>query len=148
MHNATQHYLFSLTALHAIRGNNTSIVSSAWWWAYKCPKHVEQIRSVINHSVASSWFSSLSLYNYGRTNIHQIHILVCIMICALLISTLIHSADKSLAQPGTKQPNVSVRMAWISFGALSCRKKNYDSSRLDVVEIACVPNMLPSLFPS
>jgi len=30
-------------------------------------------------------------------------------------------ADKSLAQPGRKQANVSVRIAWISFGALPCR---------------------------
>ena len=30
-------------ALHTLCGNNTSIVSSSWWWAYKCPKHVEQI---------------------------------------------------------------------------------------------------------
>jgi hypothetical protein len=42
-------------------------------------------------------------------------------------------------------------MAWISFGALPCRKQKKkldDSSRLDVVEIARVPVMLPSLFPS
>ena len=43
-------------SLHTICGNNTNIVSSSWWWAYKCPKNVEQIISVINHSVASSWF--------------------------------------------------------------------------------------------
>ena len=48
-------------ALHTICGNNTSTVSSSWWWAYKCPKHVEQIISAIKHSVASSWFSSLRL---------------------------------------------------------------------------------------
>jgi len=34
-------------------------------------------------------------------------------------------ADKSLARPGRKQTNASVRMAWISFGALPCRKKKY-----------------------
>jgi len=33
-------------------------------------------------------------------------------------------ADKSLARPGRKQANVSVRMAWISLGALPCRKNN------------------------
>jgi len=50
---------------------------------------------------------------------------------------VVQGADKSLARPGKKQDNVSVRMAWISFGALPCRKKNLDdSSRLDVVEIA------------
>ena len=39
-------------------------------------------------------------------------------------------------------------MARISFGALPCREKNLDSSRLDVVEIARVPDMPRSLFPS
>ena len=32
-------------------------------------------------------------------------------------------ADKFLARPGRKQANVSVRIAWISSGALPCRKK-------------------------
>jgi len=32
-------------------------------------------------------------------------------------------ADNSLAQLGRKEANVSVTMAWISFGALPCRKK-------------------------
>ena len=32
-------------------------------------------------------------------------------------------ADKSLARPGKKQANVSVRMAWILFSALPCKKK-------------------------
>jgi len=41
-------------------------------WAYKCPKHVEQIISAIKHSVESSWFSSLRLYRDARTNMHQI----------------------------------------------------------------------------
>ena len=58
------------------------------------------------------------------------------------------SADKSLVRPGRKQANVSVIMALISFGALPCKKKVDDSSRLRVVEIARVPDMLPSLFPS
>jgi len=47
--------------LHTICVNNTSIVSSSWWWAYKCPKHVEQVISAIKHSVTSSWFSSVRL---------------------------------------------------------------------------------------
>ena len=57
-------------------------------------------------------------------------------------------ADKSLARPGMKQANVSVRMAWISFGALYWKEKKLDdNSRLDIVEIARVPDMLLSLFP-
>jgi len=56
-------------------------------------------------------------------------------------------ADKSLARPGQKQANVSLRMAGISFGALPLQEiKPDDSSRLDVVEIARVRDMLPSLF--
>jgi len=47
-------------------------------------------------------------------------------------------ADKSLSCPGMKEANVSVRIAWISFGALPCREILGDSSRLDVVEIARV----------
>jgi len=43
-------------------------------------------------------------------------------------------ADKSLARPGRKQPNVSVRMAWISFGALPCRKrKNLMTARVSML---------------
>ena len=60
-------------------------------------------------------------------------------------------ADKSFARPGRKQANIYVRMTWISFGALPCRgekKKLDDSSRLDVVEIARVPDILPGFFPS
>jgi len=33
----------------------------------------------------------------------------------------IQGADKSLARPGRKQANVSVRIAWISFSALPCK---------------------------
>ena len=56
-------------------------------------------------------------------------------------------ADKFLARQGRKQVNVTVRIAWISFGALPCRKKKLeDSPRLDVVEIARIPDMLPGLF--
>jgi len=59
-------------------------------------------------------------------------------------------ADKPLTRPGRKPANVSVRGVGISFGALPCRGggETYHSSRLDVVEIARVPDMLPSLFPS
>ena len=43
-------------------------------------------------------------------------------------------ADKSLARPGRKQANVSVRMAWVSFGALPCRKKkNFMTARVSML---------------
>ena len=38
---------------------------------------------------------------------------------------LYRDADKSLARPVRKQANVSVIMAWSSFGALPCKKKNW-----------------------
>ena len=58
-------------------------------------------------------------------------------------------ADKSLARRGMKQANVSVRMR--EFPSASClagKRKLDDNSRLDVVEIARGPDMLPCLFPS
>jgi len=45
-------------------------------------------------------------------------------LCAFL-----QGADKSLTRPGRKQTNVSIRMTWISFDALPCRKKLDDSSQ-------------------
>jgi len=46
----------------------------------------------------------------------------------------IRSADKSLARPGRKQTNVSVRMACISFGALPCRGgKNLMTARVSML---------------
>jgi len=59
-------------ALHTICGNNTHIVSSSWWWAQMCPKHVESFISAIKHSVTSSWFSSLRICNDARTNTLQV----------------------------------------------------------------------------
>ena len=69
--------------------------------------------------------------------------------------TTVHTG-KPPARPGRKQANVSVKMAWISFGTFLARrgkqqqqqKKLNEGSRLDVVEIARVPDILPSLFPS
>ena len=40
---------------HTIGGKYTHIVYSSWWWAKKCPKHVENIISAM-HTVTSSWF--------------------------------------------------------------------------------------------
>jgi len=71
-------------ALHTMFCKNTSIVSRSWWWAYKCPKHAEQITSAINHSLASSWFSSLRIY---LPNIYIIKYVIHLLlppICATL----------------------------------------------------------------
>jgi len=45
----------------------------------------------------------------------------------------------TMTYDGLCSPNVSIRMAWYSFGALPCRKKKPDDSlRIDVVEIVRV----------
>jgi len=65
-----------------------------------------------------------------------------------LRNRLTRGADKSLARPGRKQTNLSVK--WREFPSAPClagKKKLDDSRRLDVVEIARVGDMLPSLFP-
>ena len=59
-------------------------------------------------------------------------------------------ADTSLARPGRKNKPMFLS-EWRQFPSAPCLAgKEYldDSSRLDVVEIARVPYMLPSLFPS
>jgi len=48
---------------------------------------------------------------------------VRIRVLTLVQWSFYRGADKSLARPGKKLANVSVRMAWISFGSLSCRGK-------------------------
>ena len=54
-----QHPANRTTAQNTTRSN----LLSSWWWAWWCPKHVEQaIRSAIKTSVASSWhFISTSI---------------------------------------------------------------------------------------
>jgi len=56
--------------------------------------------------------------------------------------------DKSLARPGRNK--LMFLSEWRKFPSALCLagKKLDDSSRLEVVEIARVPDMLPSLFPS
>jgi len=51
--------------------------------------------------------------------------------------TSTRGADKSLARPGRKQANVSVRMAWISFGALPCTKKKLMSACVSILLKLC-----------
>jgi len=46
-------------------------------------------------------------------------------------------ADKSLAQPGRKQANASVRMAWISLGALPCKKRNLMTACISILLKTC-----------
>jgi len=74
---------------------------------------------------------------------------VCVCVCATPAITYPHTyrnrlalnlekkkyrgSDKSLARPRRKQANVSVRMAWIFFGVLSCRKKKNLTARVSML---------------
>jgi len=49
---------------------------------------------------------------------------------ATTATVMYRGADKSLALPGRTQPNVSVRMARISFGAMPYRKRNTMTARV------------------
>jgi len=55
------------------------------------------------------------------------------LIVSFICMIIIQGADKSLTRPGMKQANVSVRMAWISFGALPCRKRNLMTARVSML---------------
>ena len=48
-----------------------------------------------------------------------------------------------VAYDGACFPNVSFRMAWISFGALPCRKKNLMTVRVLMLKSLVLPDMLP-----
>jgi len=57
--------------------------------------------------------------NYNRQEIHEIRRIQC----AFRNEQSNRDADKSLARPGMKLANISVKMVWISFGTLPRRKK-------------------------
>ena len=102
------------------------------------PKDTWQVRvlAVWKHSCAVWKHSCDATYTQEWDNQVQLQTIICAVSCRifhtvqLIISLRVSSgclgiqgADKSLARPRRKQANVSVRRAWISFGALPCRKK-------------------------
>jgi len=56
-----------------------------------------------------------------------------IMLITLYLSVTYKGADKSLARPGRKQANASVRMVRIPIGALPCRKKILMTARVSIL---------------
>ena len=64
-------------------------------------------------------------------------------------NVLYRRADKSVALPGSKQANVFGQngVNFLRRLALQGEKELDVSSRLDFVEVARVPGMLPSFFP-
>jgi len=76
------------------------------------------------HTVASGWIFIHINYAKFALFFHPSVIWLCFG-WDLTYMLVYRGADKSLARPGRKQANVSVSMAWISFGALLCRKKKW-----------------------
>jgi len=81
------------TAQNTTRSNHCIIRLSSWWWAWWCPKHVEQaIRSAIKTSVASSWHF---ISTYPPKTLIQCHLFTDItrhILVTVLIRTLSISA--------------------------------------------------------
>ena len=61
------------------------------------------------------WISYSRLHKRSRPN-------TVVFLCGCH-GQMYKGADKSLVRPGRKQANVSVRMAWISFGTLPCKER-------------------------
>ena len=102
-----------------------------------------------NYANATKTARANILFNMAFCKLERLFNIDCTEKTAKPLKRLVYrAADKSLARPGRKQANVCQK-ARISFGALLARKKKLDdSSYLDVVEIASVPDMLLSLIPS
>jgi len=81
----------------------------SWWWT---EKPVWNMLSVLQKCIKweTSHLVGCILRIYWR----------CTKLWMLNVSTTYRSADKSLARPGRKQANVSVRTAWFYFGVLPC----------------------------
>ena len=57
--------------------SNTSIVSSSWWLAFKCPKHVEQIISAVNHSVGFLLYTYTMMHGQTYIKISIGNVYIC-----------------------------------------------------------------------
>jgi len=86
-------------------------------------------RNAIFHPTAT-WDSDRSGYNVASLGNRVPKFRDYIISCS---PWTYRGADKSLARPGRKQANVSVRMAWISFGALPCKKINLMTDRVSML---------------
>ena len=93
----------------------------------------------------------LKIYNFAAHHRRSVRysISVLVLVRNVTLSTKYRGADKSLARPGRKQAYVSVINGVNVFRRLALQEKKLDDcSRLHVVEIARVSDMLPSLFLS
>jgi len=120
-------------------------------WNWLTVSSCNSFSSVLSfiHSFRFAESSVLFLTVRPSTVGREIFVMQKLMWCYYQYCCCCRAADKSLARPGRKQANVSVRMAWISFGALPCRKKKLMAARVSMLlKSRALPDMLPSLFLS
>ena len=100
--------------------HTSSIVASSWWWAYTCPKHVEQIIRSIKHCVASSWFSSTHITTmHGQTHVKfknfvALHTYICLSVPCNALPFCQSSTSLSLNEIYVT-PSLHVAEAYVSF---------------------------------
>ena len=81
------------------------------------------------HLISLAWLNYRVMRSVGNTSwpemweFHENCVSRVLRYKILLGRPWYRDADRSLARPGRKEAYVSVRMAWISFGVLPCRKK-------------------------
>jgi len=94
---------------------------------FECLVRFATCRSFSNSEQLSNFIIS-----YLRNTFYAVNFCNVFYWLPLLLNTpLTYSgAEKFLARPGRKQSNISVRMAWISFGALPCGKRNLMTARV------------------
>ena len=88
------------------------VIKGGGWWEWKI---------CIMERIADSSVNSLLVWCLLVALILQL----CRSMNQFVLQSEHRGADKSLARSGRKQANVSVRMAWISFGALQEKKKTW-----------------------
>ena len=89
---------------------------------------------ILYYLILAFTFFFVQLWSYNSENFLFLNFWQnCRKLQFISLYPLYRGADKSLAQPGRKQANVSVRIAWISFGALPYRKKNLMTSCISML---------------
>jgi len=99
------------------------------YYMYRQLKHVKKIHSAYRAYVCIScdYFKTPSFLWPTRCTFTAFYELNLYVQCRFM------SVSSGLARPGRKQANVSARMAWISFGALPCRKKYLMAARVSML---------------
>ena len=131
-----------------------SVLSLFTGWLWRCrriPAFRERILLPPSWSMSTRKTTVWIWWQYTKYDVHgtpSVQIAVMLRCDDVYFGTY-RGADKSLARPGRKQANVSVRMAWISFGALPCRKRNLMTVCVSILLKSCASvTCFPACFLS